>query len=329
MTHHHSETLDKPLVSIALCTYNGERFLCKQLDSLLAQTHRPIEIVVTDDQSTDSTWKILNTYLARHPDLFKIYQNEHNLGYVKNFEKVVGLCTGDYIALCDQDDIWLPNKISEHLADIGDFSLTYSIPSCIDEQDNPIDTPPFKVNRLTGRCPLNLLFHTCVTGHLALVKKEVIARALPFPARVKAHDIWIPLVAAALDGIHASDKILSYYRMHSANVSRNKNTPKEYNPLKKILRRRQTIHQRLEDRISFLEEFRKTGLLKNNEAEILETLITETKQLRHSFINFKLRRFYRGQKSALFAQYKKPEKMIVRLSRGLLYYKSMLYLNRA
>lgn len=327
-THNHSKNIDKPLVSIAVCTYNGESFLSKQLDSLVQQTYRPLEIIVVDDQSTDSTWDLLQEY-SRRSDLFSIHQNRDNLGYVKNFEKVLSLCTGDYVALCDQDDIWLPNKVSEQVAEIGDFSLVYSKPSYIDEHDIPVDMPPFKVNRLSGRCPLNLLFHTCVTGHLALIKKEVVSQALPFPVSARAHDIWIPLVAAAINGIHASDKILSYYRIHAKNISRNKNNRKQQNPIKQILDRRQFIHNRLEERISFLEDIKQAELLKESEAEILDELIIETKRLRHSFINFRLRKFFKKHEATLLALYKKPEKTAVRLSRGLLYYKLLLYLNRA
>src|SRR5476649_2579474 len=94
-----------PLVSIALCTYNGARFLSQQLDTLVNQTYRPIEIIVVDDCSTDDTFAILTEYAGRYPN-FKIYRNDVKLGFTANFEKAVKLCTGDLIALCDQDDLW-------------------------------------------------------------------------------------------------------------------------------------------------------------------------------------------------------------------------------
>src|ERR1700753_2011765 len=103
--------MDNPLVSIALCTYNGAVYLKEQLDSLIAQTYPNIEIVVVDDRSADDTWQLLTGYANTYPQ-FKIHQNAQNLGFVKNFEHAASLCSGELIALCDQDDIWHPEKIA-------------------------------------------------------------------------------------------------------------------------------------------------------------------------------------------------------------------------
>src|ERR1700742_869803 len=99
-----------PLVSIALCTYNGERFLSKQLDSLLSQTYINIEIIIVDDGSHDNTWNILIDYAQKNKRL-QISQNARNLGHTCNFERAIKLCNGDYIAIADQDDIWESDKI--------------------------------------------------------------------------------------------------------------------------------------------------------------------------------------------------------------------------
>ena len=96
---------EQPLVSIAICTYNGERFLKKQIDSLLNQGYSNIEIIAVDDRSTDRTWDMLQEY-AQKDKRVQTYQNEKNLGYARNFEKAITLCKGDFIALADQDDIW-------------------------------------------------------------------------------------------------------------------------------------------------------------------------------------------------------------------------------
>lgn len=320
--------LNPPLVSIALCTYNGERFLRPQLDSLLAQTHRPLEILVTDDNSTDSTWSILQEY-AEKSELFKIEQNSQNLGYVKNFEKTLERCNGSYIGFCDQDDIWLPDKVSTQLTEIGDYSLVYSTPAYIDEQGDAISMPPFKVNRLSGRCPLALLFHTCVTGHLALIQKDVLKYALPFPAGIKAHDKWVPFVAAAMSGIKATDSVVSLYRIHSNNVSRNKRKAKEQNIIKKIVKRRHLVHERLKERLEELESAQTCELLSETEKRILEQVVAETQALKHAFINQKLKKLLLTHQDTLLPLYKKPKKIAARLSRGLFYYATLLYLNRA
>ena len=105
----------KTTISVALCTYNGEKDLAEQLDSILAQENPIDEIVVCDDGSTDNTQSILKDYQSRFPDIFRIFNNDKNLGYVANFEKALSLCTGDIIFLCDQDDIWYQDKVSHTL----------------------------------------------------------------------------------------------------------------------------------------------------------------------------------------------------------------------
>lgn len=97
--------------SVALCTFNGEKYIEQQLESILQQSTKIDEIVVFDDLSTDKTFEILQKFQIQFPQIFKVVQNEANLGYVQNFEKAITLCTGDLIFLSDQDDIWFPNKI--------------------------------------------------------------------------------------------------------------------------------------------------------------------------------------------------------------------------
>lgn len=102
-------------ISVAICTYNGEKYLAEQLDSILQQTVKPVEIVVCDDGSKDKTLEILQRYQTQYPDIFKIYSNEANLGYFKNFEKSIYLCSQEIIVTSDQDDIWEPEKLEETL----------------------------------------------------------------------------------------------------------------------------------------------------------------------------------------------------------------------
>lgn len=98
-------------ISVAICTYNGEKYLAEQLDSILSQTVKADEIVICDDGSQDRTMEILKEYQLRNPGLFKIMVNETNLGYFRNFEKAIYACSRDLIITSDQDDIWKPNKI--------------------------------------------------------------------------------------------------------------------------------------------------------------------------------------------------------------------------
>ena len=98
-------------ISVALCTYNGEKYLTEQLDSILSQTVKADEIVICDYGSQDGTLEILQNYHLQHPGLFTVIINEKNLGYFKNFEKALHACSGDIIVTSDQDDIWKPCKI--------------------------------------------------------------------------------------------------------------------------------------------------------------------------------------------------------------------------
>src|SRR5271165_1756949 len=113
-----------PLVSIALCTYNGAGFIAEQLDTLITQTYAPIEIIAVDDSSTDETFNILMAYAAKYSQI-KIYKNENNIGFAANFERAATLCDGELIALCDQDDLWHPQKIELQVNALKDNIFVY------------------------------------------------------------------------------------------------------------------------------------------------------------------------------------------------------------
>lgn len=311
-----------PLVSIAMCTYNGEKFLRAQLDSLIAQDYRPLEIHVVDDRSSDGTWDILTEYAVRH-DFMHIHRNEINQGVVKNFEKALSLCQGAYIGFCDQDDIWLPNKISTHLAEIGDASLTYSQLSYIDENGAPIPSPKRKTNRLSGRCPLALLFHTCVTGHVALFTREVLDHALPFPDGIQAHDHWVPFVAAALNGLHASDQMISLYRAHGNNVSMPKK--KKTSHRERIARHKDSYSRKKAHHLGFMRCALTSGLLIREETELVTHLASETEKLDRCIINHRLRKLLRDNGDQFLSIFTDGTKLAYRLSRGRCYYALLLW----
>ncbi|MBW1613592.1 MAG: glycosyltransferase [Deltaproteobacteria bacterium] len=98
-------------IGIVIATYNGERYLYEQIDSIFSQSLQPDKIIVVDDCSTDGTTDIIAKYRKKYPEIIVFVQNEKNLGYVKTFERGISRCQTDYIALSDQDDIWKPNKI--------------------------------------------------------------------------------------------------------------------------------------------------------------------------------------------------------------------------
>src|SRR5215470_8302349 len=108
------EEMRGPAISVAMCTYNGARFLAEQLGSLAAQSRLPDELVVCDDGSTDESAEIVKDFARHAPFPVRLEVNEENLGATKNFEKAIGLCRGEVIALSDQDDVWYPKKLELH-----------------------------------------------------------------------------------------------------------------------------------------------------------------------------------------------------------------------
>ena len=102
----------RPLISIAMCTYNGEAYLNGQLVSFVKQTQRPDELVACDDGSTDNTLQVLDQFSKEAPFPVRVYRSQQRLGPTKNFEKALSLCSGDFIFLSDQDDVWMPQKVN-------------------------------------------------------------------------------------------------------------------------------------------------------------------------------------------------------------------------
>jgi len=202
-----------PLVSIALCTYNGEKFLAAQLDTLIAQTYKNLEVIAVDDCSTDGTYEILKAYAAKYP-WFHIYRNAQNLRFLKNFEVAVSYCNGELIALCDQDDLWLPEKIKMQVNAIGDNMFIYHDSEFINEDGSPANKKISDiVNFYRGDSPEVFLFLNCVSGHSMLMKKELLAHAGSFEGYY--HDWWLAYVATNVGRIDFLPECLVKYRQHS------------------------------------------------------------------------------------------------------------------
>lgn len=205
-------------VSVAMTTYNGQHYIREQLDSILEQTYIPDEIIIVDDCSSDATMEILNTYARAHYDIMKIYQNESNLGYIKNFEKAISLCSSQYIALSDQDDIWMHNKLEVLLNGIGDSLLIHSDAHIIDAEGNILKKSYSKSAR--KRTVLNyfdMVYFNSVTGCTTLFKRELFSMTAPFP-EIMPHDWWLGMVAVFSDSIEYCSDPLIMYRQHESNA---------------------------------------------------------------------------------------------------------------
>jgi len=206
-----------PLISIAMATYNGQKFIIDQLDSITNQTYKNFEIIVCDDKSTDSTFEILQNYKTKYP--LKLIQNYKNLGIVSTFENALKLCNGDFIALSDQDDIFFPEKLEILLNNIGDFYLIHSDSIIIDEFNKITFRSHFrKFKDINKKSFVDYLSGNNVTGNSILIRKELLSIALPFPKSIRIHDHYLALCASYYNKIILYPKPLQYYRQHLSNA---------------------------------------------------------------------------------------------------------------
>ncbi len=206
-------------VSVALCTYNGEAHLREQLESLLAQDHLDIELVAADDASTDGTWQILEAYAPRFAAA-RLIRNSRNLGLRANFEQAFRACSGEWIAPCDQDDVWLPQKLNRLLAEAeAGPVLIYCDSALIDAHGRPSGGKVSdRYHMASGTDPLAFALMNCVSGHASIFRRSLLERALPIPEGAN-YDWWLAFVAAQSGGIAYVDEPLVRFRQHEANAS--------------------------------------------------------------------------------------------------------------
>jgi glycosyltransferase involved in cell wall biosynthesis len=213
-------------MSIAMCTFNGARYLREQLSSIAAQSTLPDELVVCDDGSTDDTLETLSTFATRVPFDVRIFVNEERLGPVKNFEKAISLCRGGIIALCDQDDIWKRHKLAKlvetfqkdpdavyvfsdaEMADDVGVALGYTLWDAVGLRRD--------VAKFCGATQLEMLLRkSLVTGAALSLRSSFREVVLPIPSNWM-HDAWIASLGSALShGVPVSDTLL-LYRRHAA-----------------------------------------------------------------------------------------------------------------
>ena len=212
------------MISIAMTSYNGEKFISEQISSILSQTIEDFELIICDDCSTDHTLSILKEYKEKDSRI-KIVQNKKQLGFLKNFEQAISLCTGDYIACCDQDDIWTNNHLEYLLNNIGKNDCIGANGIIIDKLGKKIGST-VKESLSVEYEPSNsdsLFKHECfynlIQGTACLFKKTLLSSILPFPDGIKFHDHWIALNAAMQNGCKYTSDIILLYRTHSQNVT--------------------------------------------------------------------------------------------------------------
>lgn len=224
---------ESPMLSVALCTYNGERFLEEQLASIANQKLPVDEIIICDDGSKDNTLSIAQIFKEEHQSIhIEIYQNESNLGVLKNFEKAILKCHGDIIFCSDQDDIWMDNKTQEIVSGFDkkeNVEMIFTDAILIDEYgnlandftlfDNLHINPKVRSQWKKGLEIEILNIKNIVTGATMAFRRDLINHAIPFNTNISnLHDEQFAICAAKRNSIFMLDKPLIKYRLHKNNV---------------------------------------------------------------------------------------------------------------
>jgi glycosyltransferase involved in cell wall biosynthesis len=214
----HSRATSRPKISVCMASYNGERFISRQLQTILSQLLPSDEIIISDDSSTDKTIEIVQTIEDRRIRLFS-RQTFHSPIY--NFEHALKQATGEVIFLSDQDDEWVDGWVETALVALQDVSLVVCDADMIDTYGKP--RPPLAATIYRGgdRKPgvIQNLFRNGYMGCCCAFRREVLEVALPFPANLPWHDWWIGLVADSFFSTRFIPDRKIRYRRHDGNVS--------------------------------------------------------------------------------------------------------------
>lgn len=221
-------TDDRIRVSVALCTHNGATFVEQQVRSILAQSHRPTEIVLSDDASTDDTVDLVSAAVAPTDVSLTVIRNTVALGVTKNFEQAVLACSGDLVALSDQDDVWRPDRLellAARFAAEPDLLLAHSDARLVDADGSPLPESLFDTLEVSrhdlaeieaGNAFAVLLHRNLVTGATVVFRRSLVAAAAPFPESW-LHDEWLASIAAATGRMDVVRDRLIDYRQHGSN----------------------------------------------------------------------------------------------------------------
>lgn len=218
--------MNKQCSSVAMCTYNGARYLEEQLESIASQSQPPDEIVICDDGSTDHTCEIIETFSSKREGLVRFQKNIHRLGYTKNFEKAISLCKGDIIFLSDQDDVWLPKKVekvSHVFAEEENCGLVAVDATVTDEELRPKGTTLLRsrAGGLSDRRSFAHLYaqsfkYGCTLAFRASLRKIL----LPISSHW-GHDNWICFISSIFSKVVMIEEPLMLYRRHAAGSGAN------------------------------------------------------------------------------------------------------------
>jgi glycosyltransferase involved in cell wall biosynthesis len=278
-------------ISVVIATYNGEQFIKEQLDSIAAQTLLPSEVVICDDASSDTTVSIIKSHILF--ERIKLVINDCNIGLVENFKKAVTNCNpNNYIAFCDQDDIWFPNKLKLNFETISKIekkalpSIVYSDSTLIDKTGktlyksfmHAIGIDKYKHNYET------VLFGSVMLGCTMMINPKMRSYFLEIPNEPSIfHDAWMALVGFAIGECIFINQPLVYYKKHSNNITISKfeKTPKFTKLINYITQKSNNVNYLNKEIILAMAFFDK---YENNLTELQKAQINK-------FINLKNRSF--------------------------------------
>ena len=213
-------------ISVAMCTYNGAEYLQQQLDSLELQTQQPFELVICDDRSTDATEEIVRRFSSSVRFPVRFSKNEANLGSTANFSQAIRLCHGDLIALCDQDDVWHPERLKKQAAQFEqDATLGGSVcdGDLIDANSTPLNlslwnsqdfTTPMRKDVSAGKTAGTLVRQNFVTGAAFMFRASLRQHIFPIPEEW-IHDAWIAWMLSLHSRLCLLPAQLIHYRIHA------------------------------------------------------------------------------------------------------------------
>lgn len=214
--------MSRPLISVAMCTYNGARYVREQLQSIAGQTTAPDEVVICDDASSDQTAEIIQTFVASALLRVRLVRNSGTLGCTGNFERAIRLCRGDIIVLADQDDVWKPEKLArlaEAFCSNPGAGYAFSDADVVDENGAHLglslwQTVDFDAPRFVASRQLQMLLkRNLVTGAATAFRSSLCSLLLPIP-EAWPHDYWIALLGSIFSyGVPVPERLL-FYRRH-------------------------------------------------------------------------------------------------------------------
>lgn len=205
------------MISVCLATYNGEKYIIEQINSILLQLSNNDEVIISDDNSTDDTLSLIKSIGDKR---IKIFINDLGQGYTRNFENAIKKSSGEFIFLCDQDDVWIENKVKLMSEKLQFHDLVISDALISDSNLTPTLGSHFKVHG-TKSGFLNNWLKTRYIGACMAFRREMLSKLLPFPSQSKwcAHDYWIANVGELYYKVALIDTPLVKYRRHGQNAS--------------------------------------------------------------------------------------------------------------